>query len=414
MKNLDRAVLVRSFSRQRDASHLTVLMARTFLVLLVMGTPVWAMAQQGQQSPAPSYQQPGQTPVVIPVPAADGPTSALHASSASAMPQHQPAPYVEPALVVPAGPQAVAPQPTPGQFDGQAPPMAEPGNYGPPAAGVYPPGVPTPTPAAPPASLPPLPPTISGQVPAVVEDYLGMTPEQIQSLRLFLQERQRAAAELPNPPTAVTGSVSVSLTPGSTAPVLRVFQGMVSSLIVVDSTGAPWPVENFRIGNEPLFKVNRLDAEHGSTFTIDTMGMYGHSNLVLKLAGVPTPVILDIKAGQSEVDVRTEVRVQGRGPHARVVAGVVPEGADARLLSVLDGVPPPHGRSLTVDGLAGVRAWVMPDRTLVVRTPVRIISPATTQFVSSADGTHVYTFSATPRLLGIANGDYVNISLKGL
>lgn len=268
-------------------------------------------------------------------------------------------------------------------------------------------------PAGAPTALPPLPPpTVTGQVSTVVEDYLGMTPEQIRALRRTIDERQKAAAEQPNPPKAVTGSISVSLSPGSTPPVIRTSQGSVSSFVVVDATGASWPVENFQVGS-PLFKLSRLDQGQGSTFAIETMGMYGQSNIILKLAGIPTPVSVTLLAGQREMDSRVELRVQGRGPNASIVAGSLPQGADARLLSVLDGVPPDGGRRLKVTGLEQVSAWLLPDQTLVVRTPVRIIKPATTQFVSSSDGTYVYTFRATPLLLGIANGQFVNIGISG-
>ena len=268
-------------------------------------------------------------------------------------------------------------------------------------------------PAGSPTALPPLPPpTVTGQVNTVVDDYLGMTPDQIRALRRTIDARQQAAAEMPNPPKAVTGSVAVSLAPGSVPPVIRTSQGSVSSFVVVDATGAAWPVENFQVGS-PLFKMTRLDQGQGSTFAIETMGMYGQSNIILKLAAVPTPVSITLLAGQKEMDSRVELRVQGRGPNANIVAGSLPQGGDSRLLSVLDGVPPEGGRRLRVSGLQQVDAWMMPDQTLVVRSPVRIVKPATTQFVSSSDGTYVYTFRATPLLLGIANGQFVNIGISG-
>lgn len=311
-------------------------------------------------------------------------------------------------------PNPFAPSPTPAadpalQAGGQPAAGVPPAAYAPVTGEPVNPGVPGTAPTA----LPPLPPpSVASQVPRVVDDYLGMTPGDIRDLRRTLEDRQRAASELPNPPKAVTGSITVSLSPGATPPVIRTYQGSVSSFVVVDASGAPWPVENFLVGSK-LFSVSRLDQGQGSTFAIETMGMYGQSNLVLKLAGVSTPAVLTLMAGQRELDGRTEVRIQGRGPNATVATASLPEGTDARLLPVLDGVPPEGGTPLIVTGLDQVKAWLMPNRKMIVRTPVRIFKPATLQFVSSSDGTYVYVFPATPRLLGIANGAFVDIGVSG-
>lgn len=260
--------------------------------------------------------------------------------------------------------------------------------------------------------LPPLP-TVTGEVPAVEDDYLGMTPAQIVHLRKMLDDRQRAAAELPDPPKAQTGSIRVGLAPGSTPPPIRTFVNSVSSFVVVDRTGAPWPVENFRVGNAALFRVNRLDQGQGSAFTIQTMSMYGSSDLVLKLAGSPTPVVLMLLAGQKQFDARLEVRVDGTGPNAMLNAAAVPSGTDARLLPILDGVPPPSGTRLKTDGLDGFDAWLMPNHRMIVRSPVRIVKPATIEFVSSSDGTYVYSLAPATHLLGVANGVFVDIAVSG-
>lgn len=245
----------------------------------------------------------------------------------------------------------------------------------------------------------------------------AMTPAQITELNRALDARRRALSELPNTaPRPVTGSIRVSLTPGSTPPLIRPFYGQVTSFVVVDNTGAPWPVENFRVGNSALFAVNRLDGAEGSTFTIDALDVYGQSNLVLKLAGLSAPVIIDLLAGQKEQDARVEVRVDRRGPGAAAMGGAqLPPGTSAALLPVLDGVTPQGGRPVSITGDDQTRAWLMPDGKMVVRTPMKIVSPASDSFVSSADGTNVYVFTQTPTLLGLYNGQFVSLNVtKGL
>ena len=339
---------------------------------------------------------------------------------------------VAPPSAQPTGPQAAVP--TVGGPSGAATLPGTPAGSQAPAAQLPPPGVygtavpqavaapvggnqasplPASAPLTPPSSLPPLPGPNTAEVAFAQDALLGVTPEQIRELKRMLDARQRASSEMLNPPKPVTGSVAVSLSPGATPPVIRPYMGSTSSFVVVDSTGAPWPVENFRVANGDLFPVNRLDGPHGSAFTVDTSLPYGQSNVVLKLAGVSSPVVISLVAGQAEHDARVEVRVQGRGPNSTVAMGSLMPGTDSRLLPILDGVAPPGGKSVAVGGLEGVRAWMLPGGRLLVRSPVKIVSPASTSFVISADGTHVYEFASTTQLLGLVDSRFVQMTVGG-
>jgi intracellular multiplication protein IcmK len=266
----------------------------------------------------------------------------------------------------------------------------------------------------PPQELPPLP-TPESEMPNVVRDTLGVTPEQIRDLHRAVDVRQKASAAWVNPPKSVTSSLTVSLSPGAVPPVIRPFYGATTSFLVVDSTGQPWPVENARNGNGGLFAIDRLDGPQGSVFTIDTLQPYGQSNLILKLAGVPTPVVINLIAGQKVQDARVEVRVAGRGPNAqRPVSsgGNLPPGTDARLLPVLDGVAPEGASPLQVMGADGVKGWLLPNGHMLIRAPFKLLSPVIAA-TSSADGTTVYELPATPKLLGMADGAYVHLTIAG-
>lgn len=273
-------------------------------------------------------------------------------------------------------------------------------------------------PASAPTSLPPLPDTSNQpsnqDYKNVMANYFSMTPDQIKNLRRVIDSRAKAASELPGPaPKPVTGSVSVSLSPGSVPPVIRPFQNTTTTFVVVDNTGASWPVENFHVGDETAFDVKRLDlSPTGSSFTITPKGMYVSTNLILKLVGKDTPVVIDLIAGQKERDERVEVRVKSRGPNATVTSTSMVPGTDSRLLPILDGVPPENGKRLKVNGEDGTSAWMVNGK-LVVRTPLKIISPASNSFVSSSDGTKVYVFAPTSQLVGLNDGSFVNISVQG-
>lgn len=271
-----------------------------------------------------------------------------------------------------------------------------------------------------PQSLPPLPQDPNkpnaADLDSVMSDYFSVTPNQIMGLRQKANERAKAASELPMAePKPVTGSITVSLAPGSQPPVIRPFLNNTTTFVVIDSTGQPWPVENFVVGNETAFSVKRFDlSPTGSSFSIVPKGMYAKTNLALKLVGQDTPIVINLMAGQHEVDSRTEVRVQGRGPNAVVNSGTMVEGTDVRLLPVLDGIPPENAKRLQVLGDSNTTVWLSNNR-FIVRTPLKIISPASNSFVSSAEGNmNVYVITKVPQIRGITKDQkIITLNVKG-
>jgi len=274
------------------------------------------------------------------------------------------------------------------------------------------------TPNSNPQNLPPLPnsamPTQS-DFDVVRNNMLGVSPNEIRQLHKAVDDRAKAVSEDPNgAPTPKTGSISVSLSPGSTPSIIRTYVNHTTSFVVVDRTGQPWPVENFRVGNKDAFTVSRLDASSpdGSSFTIDAGSAYARSNMILKLKGTATPVVIDLVAGQKSFDERVEVRVGGRGPNATAPTSEgLPSGADSRLMPVLDGIAPQGGKRVKVTGDESTRAWIARGK-LVVRTPLKIISPASFAFMSSSDGTNVYVFNPVTQLVGLQDGNVVNLSVQ--
>jgi len=265
-----------------------------------------------------------------------------------------------------------------------------------------------PQPSAPPTELPPLP----SEFETGVKDTLPLTPEQIRYLRAELDRRQKAASDLPNPPKSVTGSISVPLSPGATPPIVRPFFGVSTSITILDSSGSVWPVENFSIGNKTLFQVDRLDGAQGSTFIISPTQSYGQSNMIFKLAGLSTPVVINLVSGQKIHDARVEARIQALGPNATVSSTPMIKAVDSRLLSVLDGVPP-AGRQLKVKGDQSSSAWITPDGRVWLRTRLKVVSPAPLSFVSSSDGTHVYELTSSSSVLVMSGTQFSTITLDG-
>lgn len=241
---------------------------------------------------------------------------------------------------------------------------------------------------------------------------LPMTPDQIKRLKQMFSESQQAAATTPGtPPRPTANSVIVSLAPGALPPVIRLAQGFVSSLVFLDQTGAPWPIDAYDIGNPSAFNIqwNKSD----STLLVQANSMYTYGNLAVKLKGLVTPVMITLVPGQQAVDYRVDLRVQGMGPNAGPLpSNGLPNTADPDLLGVLDGIPPAGSKLLNVIGGEG-QAWLVNDK-LFVRTRLTVLSPSWLATMSSPDGMKAYLMQKTPMLLVSQHGKPIQLKIEGL
>ncbi|MDX2165208.1 MAG: DotH/IcmK family type IV secretion protein [Gammaproteobacteria bacterium] len=246
---------------------------------------------------------------------------------------------------------------------------------------------------------------------SMVQNALPMSPQQIQKLRSMYMASQFAASSTPNtPPRPTATSTFVDLSPGATPPVIRLSQGFITSLVFVDSTGAPWPIESYDIGNPSAFNI-QWD-KTSNTLMIQSTVLYTYGNLAVKLRGLDTPVMITLIPGQKAVDYRVDMRVQGFGPNAKSFTGsTLPESTSSDLLNVLDGVPPANSRNLTVDG-GDCQAWMAGGK-MYVRTRLTVLSPGWTSTLSSADGMHAYEMQPAPMLLVSQNGQVSQLKVKG-
>jgi intracellular multiplication protein IcmK len=268
-----------------------------------------------------------------------------------------------------------------------------------------------------PQNLPPLPVGVAEQTAPnfdeILTHTLGLTPQQIRELRRQQNLRQRAASELPvTPPKQILGSVSASPAPGSTPPVIRLFSGYASALTFVDSTGSLWPIENYAVGHDKMFDVKRMDSERGSILSVVPMGTYAQSNLIVYLRGLSSPIILSFVTGQKEVDLRTDVRVQGLGPNAQVAVGGLPASTNPALYTILEGVPPSDAKELKLSGGEG-RAWLSKSGRMYLRTPMKVISPTWIGSARSADGMSAYEMMPANSIRILRNGQIETVGLEG-
>jgi intracellular multiplication protein IcmK len=235
----------------------------------------------------------------------------------------------------------------------------------------------------------------------VVNQMLPMSPEQISRLRSIFNESQKAAAmPVGIPPRPVTSSVLVNLSPQATPPIIRLGAGYISSLVFMDSTGQPWPIQSYSIGDPTAFNI-QWDKK-GNTLLIQASSLYKRSNLAVILNGLDTPVMLTLLSGQEVIDYRVDLRVPGLGPNAAFAQNGLPDSANPILLDVLNGIPPKGSRTLKVSG-GDCQAWLLNNR-LFLRTNLDVISPAWKSVMSSADGTHAYELQPAPVVLALQRG----------
>jgi intracellular multiplication protein IcmK len=240
-----------------------------------------------------------------------------------------------------------------------------------------------------------------------------LTPEQVVRLKQIYQTNEYAQASTPGtPPKPTATSQFVNLSPGSTPPVIRLSQGFVSSLVFLDSTGAPWPIAAYDLGDPSAFNI-QWD-KTSNTLMIQAMKLYNYGNLAVRLRGLNTPVMLTLIPGQKAVDYRVDLRVQGYGPNAKSMPleEGIPPSANDLLLHVLDGVPPPGSSRLVVSG-GDARAWLFGEK-MYVRTNLTILSPGWLGSMTSADGTHAYEMQKSPVLLVSWHGKVMQLKVEGL
>jgi intracellular multiplication protein IcmK len=247
----------------------------------------------------------------------------------------------------------------------------------------------------------------------MVSSIYPLDPQQVTRLKQIYQANEYAqAATAGTPPKPTATSQFVNLSPGSTPPVIRLSQGFVSSLVFLDSTGSPWPIAAYDLGDPTSFNI-QWD-KTGNTLMIQAVKLYNYGNLAVRLKGLNTPVMLTLIPGQKAVDYRVDLRVQGYGPNASnmPLEEGLPSAASDVLLHVLEGVPPAGSQRLVING-GDARAWLANNK-MYVRTSLTVLSPGWIASMTSADGTHAYEMQKSPVLLVSWHGKVMQLKVEGL
>jgi intracellular multiplication protein IcmK len=248
---------------------------------------------------------------------------------------------------------------------------------------------------------------------AMMQQNMPLSPEQVVKMHQRIDLSQRASAITPNiPPKSVSSTIMVNLAPGATPPAVRLSQGYVSSLVFIDSTGTPWPIASFDVGNPKA--VNMQWDGKSNILLIQAVAPYTSGDIVVRLVGLPTPITLELVSGQRVVDYRVDIHVSGIGPNTKElpIGTDLPNSANTLLLGVLDGVAPAGSKQLIISGASNTDVWVLGEK-MYLRTRLTLLSPGWVGKMVSPDGMNAYEMPKTSSVLVSRYGEPVQLKVEG-
>ena len=172
---------------------------------------------------------------------------------------------------------------------------------------------------------------------------LPLTPEQILKLRKEFNQTQAAMASYPHVPPRPVGNDPhyLDLSPKNTPMVIRLSKGYITSLVFLDATNQPWPIESYTLGDPQSFNAQWDKKSH--IILVQANTLYHGGNIAIRLKDLNVPIMLTLLPGQQAVNYSLELHVPKEGPFAKKLVGRdFPEHVSSDLLGVLKGIPPIH------------------------------------------------------------------------
>ncbi len=234
-----------------------------------------------------------------------------------------------------------------------------------------------------------------------LKQLLPLQPNQIRkTLETFRMSREAAETPItvPEPKLEVQ---TASLDPSGSPIVIKVAPGNVTSVTILDATGAPWPIQDMVTAGP--FSIMAPE-EGGNVLRITPATAHGVGNISMRLVDMITPITFRVQTGMDWVHYRLDIRIPKPGPLAKTpiieYGGLkAVAGKDEQMVGVLDGTPPVDAAKLVVEGVDGrTSAWELDGRTYL-RTPLTLLSPGWDASVTSADGMNVYALGRAPVVL---------------
>ncbi len=248
-----------------------------------------------------------------------------------------------------------------------------------------------------------------------LDNLLPLTPEEIEeTLQEFRISREKAESPL----TKIIPKVhiqTVALDPGVLPPTIKLTPGHVTTLSILDSTGAPWPIRDVSWGG--VFEVQTPE-QGAHVIRITPMTAHGVGNMSIRLINLTTPITFSLATGLDEAHFRFDARIPKMGPLAKTpliksaVGGLKIAAGDSVVVGILDGVPPEGAVRRKVSGVDGrTSVWEFGNE-MYLRTPLSLLSPSWSGSATSADGMNVYSMAETPVVLLSDNGQMVRAYIE--
>ena len=252
---------------------------------------------------------------------------------------------------------------------------------------------------------------------AALQGLLPLRPEEIRKL-LEHFDRTQESVELPVYPAPKPEVVveTIPLDPGTKPAVVKTAYGYVTTVSMLDSTGAPWPIQNITwAGNFDVVEVESSETAATTTLRITPQSDFAYGNMSIQMIGLPTPIIISLETSRDVVHYRFDGVIPLAGPHASapiIQAGVGLAAGDADMSSVLEGAPPPRAVKMSVEGVDTRTSAYRFNGLTYLRTPLTLLSPAWITSASSSDGMRVYAMSHAPVILLSEKGKLVRARLS--
>jgi len=266
----------------------------------------------------------------------------------------------------------------------------------------------------------PLPNPALGEFQSVLE-YLGnATPEQIRAFKEY-QFRIQGATITPVRSGLVgrASQYTVDLSPGATAPVVRVSRGMGATINFVDSAGNPWPI---KFANNFYAEASQVTQMAPHVLSVSSLSDHLTGSVGVILDGLSTPVNFVVTPAQEQTDYRVDLRIPGIAPNAPPVPGALstqPALTTGNLMDFLYGATPQGAKRLSVSQSnpgagSSTRAWQNGNGQLILRTDAQVISPGWYERLPAMDGTSVYALPSSPVIRVSIQGKEQTFNIEGL
>lgn len=248
---------------------------------------------------------------------------------------------------------------------------------------------------------------------AALTGVMPMRPEEIRQLLEYYDKTQEAVeTKAYDPPKPEVVVQTLSLDPGVEPFIIKVASGHVTSLNILDVTGAPWPIQDVSWAGD--FEIVEPE-EGGHIMRITPMSEFANGNMSIRMLTLKTPLTFTLRTARDIVHYRVDARIPEFGPNAQaplIEGGTSLVAGDATLTSILDGVPPDGAEKLVVSGVDGRTTAFKIGSVTYVRTPLTLLSPGWDSSMSSADGMNVYAMANTPVLLLSDQGKFMRAHLN--